>query len=314
MDLSIIIVNWNTGAFLLQCLESLYQGVGDTATEVWVVDNGSADGSGAAVRERFPEVILIENPMNLGFGRASNQAMRRSKGMYMLLLNPDTRVTPGAIGRLLSFMETHPGAGVAGAQLLNADGTKQNSIANFPSLATELLNKSLLRWLFPKKFPGKERNYQEPMEVDSVIGACMMVRREAVNQVGWLDEDYFLFLEETDWCFRMKKVGWKIYHCPQAKVIHLQGKSAEVEKSKAKLEYYLSRYHFFRKNRGKFQEAILVMGVVMRLWVEWMMMAALCLLTFFSMRRWRKKLWTFSYLLWWHARLCPEGMGLRPIP
>jgi GT2 family glycosyltransferase len=142
----------------------------------------------------------------------------------------------------------------------------------------------------------------------------MMVRREAANEVGWLDEDYFLFLEETDWCFRMKRAGWKIYHCPQAEVTHLQGKSAELDKSKAKLEYYRSRYRFFRKNRGAFQETLLVMGGVMRLWVEWMMMAALCLLTFFSMRRWRKRLWIFSYLLWWHARLCPEGMGLRPIP
>jgi len=314
MDLSVIIVNWNTRTFLLQCLESLYQGAGDTKMEVWVVDNGSGDGSAVAVREHFPEVALIENQMNLGFGRASNQAMRESKGTYLLLLNPDTRVKSGTIGRLLSFMGTHPEAGVAGTQLLNADGTKQNSIANFPSLATELLNKSLLRWWFPKKFPGKERDYPEPVEVDSVVGACMMVRREAVNQVGWLDEDYFLFLEETDWCFRMKRAGWKIYHCPQVAVTHLQGKSVEIEKSKAKLEYYRSRYHFFRKNRGKCQEVILRMGVVMRLSVEVILMAALCLPTFFSIRRWREKLWTFAYLLWWHVRLCPEGMGLRPIP
>ena len=112
-------------------------------------------------------------------------------------------------------MDSHPETGVAGAQLLNSDGSKQNSIANFPSLATELLNKSLLRWLFPERFPGKERDYSEPIEVDSVIGACMMVRREALDQVGLLDEDYFLFLEETDWCYRMKRAGWKIYHVPR---------------------------------------------------------------------------------------------------
>ena len=314
MDISVIIVNWNTRTFLLQCLESLYQGAGDTTMEVWVVDNGSGDGSAVAVRERFPQVALIESQTNLGFARASNQAMKLSKGPYMLLLNPDTRVKPGTIGRLVSFMETHPDVGIAGAQLLNADGTKQNSVANFPSLGTELLNKSLLRWLFPKTFPGKERDYPEPVEVDSVVGACMMVRREAVSEVGWLDEDYFLFLEETDWCFRMKRAGWKIYHCPRAEVTHLQGKSAEIEKSKAKLEYHRSRYHFFRKNRGRFQEVILRIGVVMRLWVKWMAMAVLCLLTFFSVRRWREKLSTFSYLLWWHARLCPERMGLRSVP
>jgi GT2 family glycosyltransferase len=177
----------------------------------------------------------------MGFAKAVNQGLQRASGRYILLLNPDTQMKGGAIGRLVSFMDSHLDTGVARAQLLNSNGSKQNSIANFPSLATELLNKNLLRWLSPERFPGKERIYSEPMNVDSVIGACMMVRREAMDRVGLLDEDYFLFLEETDWCYRMKRAGWKIYHVPDAEVYHFQGKSAEVEKKRARVEYFRSR-------------------------------------------------------------------------
>ena len=217
-----------------------------------MLDNGSQDGSADEIRKKFPSIHLIENERNLGFAKAVNQGLQKASGKYVLLLNPDTQVKNGAIERLVSFMDVHSDVGLVGAQLLNADGSKQNSIANFPSLVTELLNKSLLRWLSPNRFPGKEKSYAGPIEVDSVIGACMVVRREAMEQVGLLDEDYFLFLEETDWCYRMKRAGWKIYHVPQAEVYHFQGKSAETEKKKAKVEYYRSRYHFFRKNRGSF--------------------------------------------------------------
>jgi GT2 family glycosyltransferase len=313
MVLSIIIVNWNTKDLLLQCLESVYQTIEGIETEVFVVDNGSMDGSGSifASGERFPEVKFIGNEMNLGFARANNQALRKAKGKYVLLLNPDTQVKEEAIYRLVSFMEAHPEAGGAGAQLLNADGSKQNSIANFPSLVTELFNKSLLRWLFPKAFPGKERNYPEPVEVDSVIGACMMVKREAVDQVGLFDEDYFLFLEETDWCCRVKRAGWKIYHVPQSEVYHFQGKGAELEKAKAKVEYYRSRYHFFEKNRGSLHWFILLIGLVAKLMFNLVLTGFLCLLTFVRVEKWRRRFSVYAYLMWWHLKRCPKGMGLR---
>jgi GT2 family glycosyltransferase len=279
--------------------------------EVLVVDNGSQDGSGSEVKKRFPFVRLIENDKNLGFARAVNQGLQKASGRYVLLLNPDTQVKNGAIERLMSFMDAHPKAGISGAQLLNSNGSKQNSIANFPSLATELLNKNLLRWLSPERFPGKERNYSEPIEVDSVIGACMMVRREALDQVGFLDEDYFLFLEETDWCYRMKRAGWKIYHNPQVEVYHFQGKSAEAERKRAKVEYYRSRYHFFKKNKGNLQWVILLIGLLIRLGFELLSMAVASVVTFFAIKGWRKKLAIYTYLFWWHLKLCPEDMGLR---
>jgi GT2 family glycosyltransferase len=312
MDLSIIIVNWNTKNLLIQCLESVYQTIKRIEMEVFVVDNGSIDGSVVAAKERFPEVKFIQNEINLGFAMANNQALRLAKGRYLLLLNPDTQVKKGAIERLISFMDAHSEAGGAGAQLLNSDGSRQNSIANFPSLATELLNKSLLRWLFPKAFPGKERNYPEPIEVDSVIGACMIIRRDAIEQVGLLDEDYFLFLEETDWCYRMKRVGWKIYHVPQAEIYHFQGKGVEIEKKKARVEYYRSRYHFFKKNRGGLQWFILLIGLMIRLWTELIFMTIACFFSFYTIKRWRRKLSIYAHLMWWHLKGCPKGMGLRP--
>ena len=279
--------------------------------EIIVVDNGSQDGSGREVEKAFPFVYLVSNEKNLGFAKAVNQGLQKASGRYALLLNPDTQVKDGAIERLVSFMDARPDVGVAGAQLLNSDGSKQNSIANFPSLATELLNKSLLRWLSPNRFPGKEKSYAGPIEVDSVIGACMMVRWDALNRVGLLDEDYFLFLEETDCCYRMKKAGWKIYHVPQAEVYHFQGKSAGTAKKRARVEFYRSRYHFFRKNRGSLQWLILLSGLMIRLIFELLMMTVASLVTFFAIKGWLRKLSTYAYLFWWHLRFCPEGMGLK---
>jgi GT2 family glycosyltransferase len=311
VDLSIIIVNWNTRDLLIQCLESVFRTVRGVDLEVFVVDNGSTDGSGRAVKERFPDVRVIENQGNVGFAGANNQALKLSRGKYLLLLNPDAQVKGKAVEELISFMEAHSKAGISGVQLLNSNGSRQNSIANFPSLATELLNKSLLRRLFPKKFPGKERNYSEPIEVDSVIGACMMVRRQALDQVGLLDEDYFLFLEETDWCYRMKRAGWEIYHVPLAEADHFQGKSAEEAKKKARVEFYRSRYHFFKKNRGPWQWFILLIGLLIKLMVEFVLTGIGNLFTFFSVQKWKEKCSVYAYLLWWHLKFCPEEMGLR---
>ncbi len=312
IDLSIIIVNWNTKEYLLPCVRSIFENEQGMDGEVVVVENGSQDGSADEIRKTFPFVHIIENERNLGFAKAVNQGLQKASGRYVLLLNPDTQVKHGAIERLVSFMDAHPQVGITGVQLLNSDGSRQNSIANFPSLATELLNKSLLRWLSPRRFPGKERIYSEPIDVDSVIGACMMVRRDAWGQVGLLDEDYFLFLEETDWCYRMKRAGWKIYHVPQAEVYHFQGKSAETDKERARVEYFRSRYHFFKKNKENLQWIILLAGLLIRLGFEFLSMAVACLVTFFAIQRWRRKLAVYTYLIWWHVKFCPDGMGLKP--
>jgi GT2 family glycosyltransferase len=167
-DLSIIIVSWNTKEYLINCLRSLSRAEA-SSWDIIIVDNGSQDESGSEVERLFPKFKLIEIDSNLGFAKAVNQGLRVFSGAYALLMNPDTQVKEGTVETLYSFMEAHPEAGAAGAQLLNSDGTRQNSIANFPSWATELFNKRVLRLLFPERCPGKERLYAEPIEVDSVI-------------------------------------------------------------------------------------------------------------------------------------------------
>lgn len=305
MELSVIIVNWNTKELLLEAVRSIYDNAPHFPFEVIVVDNGSRDGSPQALRGAFPHVHLIENQENLGFARAVNQAMEVAKGRYLLLFNSDARALPETIEPLWRFMEERPDAAIAGPQLLDPDGTKQNSIAPFPSLATELLNKRFLRFLLPTRFPGKEREYSHPIPVDSLVGACMMVRRKAVEEVGGLDEGYFLFLEETDWCWRMWERGWKVYFVPQAKAVHLQGGSVAAVRAEAKIEYYRSRYRFFRL-RKKRSYWVLLFTIPGKLIFE---ISGSLPLVF--LKRKRERLRVLLRLLLWHIKLCPEEEGLR---
>ena len=168
MELSIIIVNWNTKDFLLSCLTSIYQTIMGLSFEVWLVDNASTDGSVESVRLRFPEVNIIVNEKNLGFAAANNMAFKQMNGRYALLLNTDAQLTPGAAQELYLFMETHSQAAMACGQLLNPDDSKQNSIANFPCFLTLFSNETILRVLLPKKFPSKRRTLQIPLKSNPV--------------------------------------------------------------------------------------------------------------------------------------------------
>jgi GT2 family glycosyltransferase len=311
VDISFIIVNWNTRDILINCLNSIYKTTGDIDYEVCVVDNNSTDGSQEAIRKRFPEVNLIENKTNTGFAYANNQALEIMQGRFALLLNSDAILQEGAARSLLSFMNDFPRAGIAGAQLLNDDGSKQNSIDNFPSLETEVFNKSILRFFFPNKYPGKSRSYQSPIEVDSVIGACMMVREEAMGEVGIFDEDYFIFLEETDWCFRMHKNGWKVYHVPDARVIHLSGHSKRKSPWESQIEYYKSLYMFFGKNRGGIPYIILRILKPFKILINLILNVFGNLITLFQNERLRNRLLKYHKLLIWHILLCPDSMGIR---
>jgi GT2 family glycosyltransferase len=306
--LSFILVNWNTKGHILEALRSIADTVHDYRHEIFVVDNGSTDGSPEAIKEAFPEVRLIRNERNLGFAHAVNQAQAQAKGSYCVLLNSDARLTEGAIKTLAAFMEENPDVGIAGGELMNEDGSRQNSIAPFPSLATELLNKRLLRILFPRRYPGKEREYPAPLDVDSLVGACIIVRRQAIDEVGMLDEGYFFFMEETDWCLRLKKQGWRISFVPQARILHLQGASASLAKAEARIEYYRSRYRFFTKWHGRGKTVVLKAGLMLRLVGE---VAANSLLLW--NKRYRTRWRTYCRLLSWHVRSCPSPEGLREV-
>ncbi|MGV1098493.1 glycosyltransferase family 2 protein [Thiovibrio sp. JS02] len=246
MDLSIVIVNWNTRDLLLDCLASVYATVKDLDFEVFLVDNASADGSVEAVQKEYPEVIVIENERNLGFGAANNKGLARMLGKYALLVSTDIVLTEEAVIKLYRLMEEKQDAAFACGQLLNADGSKQNSIANFPSFLSLLCNETILRLLLPKKFPSKRQEYETPIEVDSCIGACLMVRKEAMDRVGMFDERYFVFMEETDWALSMRNAGWKSFFVPDARIYHLQGQTAG-HNVRARIMFYRSRYIYFRK-------------------------------------------------------------------
>ena len=243
IDISVIIVNWNTKDLLRDCLNSVYKTVQNLAFEIIVVDNFSSDGSVAMLEKEFPHVIRIVNKENKGFGTANNQALAIMKGRYALLLNSDAVLTSGAVNKLWSFCEANEKAAIVCGQLLNADGTKQNSIASFPGLLTLTANTSLLEYLFPGRYPSKRYKHTSPIEVDSAIGACMMIRKKALDETGVFDERYFFFFEETDLAYKMRLKGWVIYHVPDAFIYHLQGQSVGNNIS-SRIEFYRSRYQF----------------------------------------------------------------------
>jgi len=312
-DLSIIIVNWNTKELLLNCLESIFRHPANLTFEVIVVDNGSSDSSVPAVREHYPNINLIANSSNLGFARANNQAIRSTVSRYCLLLNSDAELTPEALRGMFEFMEENPQVGIAGAKLLNRDGSMQNSFDNIPSLTTELLNKSLLRAILPRRYPSKKSAITSPVEIESVIGACMLIRRKALDEVGLLDENYFLFLEETDLCFRMHKAGWKVFYLPQIEVYHLQGKSKAIDPGRAWIEYYQSLYTFFKKNRGFFTYSILRILRVVKLSLNLSLTFLGLVFTLGQSQRLCRKFSIYRKLFIWHLLLCPEDKGLREL-
>lgn len=303
MDLSIIIVNWNTKDLLLKCLEAVYENANGVNLEVWVVDNASTDGSVEAVKDQYRVVNLLCNKQNLGFARANNLALRNMGGRYALLLNTDAFVTKGAIMALYTFMEAHPESGMACGQLLDMDGSKQNSIANFPTLSSLFLNETLMRVMFPNRFPSKMQTYKFPIEIESGIGACLMVRKEAMDAVGFLDESYFFFLEETDWAFRMRQEGWKIFFVPDAQIFHGQGQSVG-DGVDARILYYQSRYLYFKKwHPGAFR--LFYTLVFVRLMINMGLSLAGILLTVGIHGGLRKKMKVYIQLLVWHLKGCP---------
>lgn len=309
--MTIIIVNWNTRELLCACLESVFRCIRNVRYDVFVVDNASEDGSVDAVRHGFPRVNLVANSQNEGFARANNQVLRRVDSRYALLLNSDTELIPGAVEALVTFMDQHPTAGAAAPQYLNPDGSKQNSFENFPGLTSELLNKSLLKILFPQKYPSKRKTYHAPLAVDSVIGACMMVRTKVMEKVGCLDEDYFFFLEETDWCYRMRRAGYGVYHIPRARIYHIQGASKEKVPALAWIEYYRSSYLFFKKNRSRFSWLIFRIFRPLKLAVNFLLASLSVMLTLGQHSRSKRKWHIYFRLCLWHIRLCPDDAGLR---
>ena len=249
--LSIIIVSWNTASFLENCLASILANPPTSPFENWVVDNASTDDSPRMVREKFPQVHLVENRENVGFARANNQAIQRCTGKYILLLNPDTLVASGALQALVDFLDKHPEAGAAGARILNSDGSLQISSHPRPTLSRELWRLFHLDVLSAyAMYPPTKWETNQPQEVDVLGGACLLLRKEVLEQVGVLDEDYFIYSEEVDLCYRIQRAGWRLFWVPQAEVVHFGGQSTQQAPTEMFLNLYHGKIKYFRKHNG----------------------------------------------------------------
>lgn len=284
--LSVVIVSWNVRRLLRRCLASIYQslalsgrehaGPEDLEIQVIVVDNGSRDRSVDMVKARFPQVELIANQVNRGFTTANNQGIARAQGEYTLLLNPDTEVLGNALAEMVTFADHHRNVGMIGPQLLNPDGTVQSSRRRFPTLATAFVESTWLQYRLADVKSGSlvdalttplrrllERYYvadrpdDVTQDVDWVTGAAMLARREAVEEVGLLDEGFFMYSEELDWCRRLREADWRVVYLPTAQIVHHAGKSSEQVVAARDVHFHSSKVHYVRKYHGALAAEVL---------------------------------------------------------
>lgn len=308
--LSVIVVTRNTSDLLLNCLKQIYESDLSMKLEVIVVDNGSSDGSAAMVRSHFPQVILIEAGCNLGFARANNLAFQNSTGEYILLVNTDAMLEKECASRLVGVMEKDRSVGMVGPQLLNSDGSRQTSFEATPTLLTELVGRGVLKIFFPKRYPGRKVELRVPEEVETLIGAVILIRRTAWKSVQGFDEGYFFFFEETDMALRMRQSGWTVYHNPLARSVHLQGATAKNYNAAPRIEYYRSRYLFFRKMYGRASELALKVALTLNLTLNTLVLGMVALVCLGKSRKLNDRYFQRSAIWLWHVRGFPSSAGL----
>jgi len=265
---SIVIVNWNAKDLLLACIDSIRRSAGDVSCEIIVVDNASDDGSVEAVRERFPDVMLIPSDKNLGFAAGNNLGISKAQGEYVLLLNPDTVVREGAIQESAAFLRDNPDAGAVGCRLLGSDGLVQESHwAAFPNMPWLLKCALYLNKLGGLVSPDAK----EPIQVAHLLGAYIMTRREIVRDLNGFDESYFLYMEETDLCYRIREAGFSIYYLPIPTVVHYGQQSSNQVAEWANVQLSLSTYKFMREHGATTVasrlclQSIMLLGALVRL-------------------------------------------------
>jgi N-acetylglucosaminyl-diphospho-decaprenol L-rhamnosyltransferase len=257
MDLSIIIVNWNSKAYLKLCLASLREHARDVRYEVIVVDNASFDGASEMVASEFPNVVFLQSAENLGFARANNLAFARSCGQRVLFLNPDTEIRVSAISALMQALDTLPNAGIVGARLLNTDGSLQTTcITALPSIANQALASNFLRRRFPRlRLWGMGPLYKRggiAAEVDAISGACMMAKRELIETINCFTTEFFMYSEDMDLCIKARKAGARIYYAPNAVIVHHGGRSSGAHENSnfSSVMQCESLVKFFQRHRG----------------------------------------------------------------
>ncbi len=257
MDLSIIIINWNSKDYLRECLRSLPAGVGALAYRVLVIDNASPDECGKMLAEEFPRVIFIQSDRNLGFAGGNNRAARQAAGDFLLFLNPDTVVEDGALAQLVQALRRLPDAGAVGARLLNSDGSLQTScVQSFPTILNQVLDSEWLRSWFPNSrlwgMTSLFSDSREPSPVEAISGACVMIRHDLFARIGGFDGRYFMYSEDLDLSFKVQAAGFKCYYVPSATVIHHGGGSSKSARSLFSVVMMReSVWRFLRFNRGQ---------------------------------------------------------------
>jgi GT2 family glycosyltransferase len=278
-SLGIIIISFNVRKLLKECLESVIRETRDTRYEIWVIDNHSRDDSVQMLKESFPQVHLIENTENLGFTRANNQAIAKCQRDLILLLNPDTIIQDGALDKMVRFMDENSDVGAAGCRVLNGDGTLQLACRrSIPTPAVAFYKLSGLSRLFPNSKVMSKYNltYLDPNtthEVDAVSGAFLLIRKQVVDRIGMLDEDFWIFGEDIDWCIRTKKAGWKVMYYPDAHIIHYKGVGCGTNSRKTSYEFYRAMYLFHKKHFARdcspITNGLIYIGIFIKALLSW---------------------------------------------
>ncbi|BCJ87799.1 glycosyltransferase family 2 protein [Effusibacillus dendaii] len=256
MDLSIVIVSYNTKDLLIQTLDSVFRHTSGLYLEVFVVDNASSDGSPEAVTDLYPQVKIIRNQKNEGFAAANNQAIEQATGRYILLLNSDTIVQESTFHTMITYMDGHSKIGAAGCKVVKPDGTLDLACRrSFPTPMNSLYQALKLDKLFPQspRFASYNLTYldeNEMYQVDCLVGAFMMVRRETIDQVGMLDDQFFMYGEDIDWCYRIKQAGWQIWYYPKTSIIHYKGASSAKKKYRMIWEFHRAMILYYRKHHA----------------------------------------------------------------
>lgn len=273
--ISIIIVSYNTKSYLRRCLDSIFRyPLIDGNFETIVIDNASFDRSGEMVRKSYPQVALIQNAKNHGFAYACNQGMRKASGEFFLLLNPDTQLLPDSLNKMVEFLNENPDIGAAGGLMMDENGKPQPSCLVFPTYWNLVFSRSSIfnKLSFIKKHSRRLRELPEDItDVDALSGGFLFLRREALNQVGLLDERYFIYLEDIDIAKRLKDVGWRVVFYPESKIIHTWGASSTKTKKKAFWWHHLSMYKYFHKHRPEHSilNTVVLIGLVGHYVIWW---------------------------------------------
>jgi N-acetylglucosaminyl-diphospho-decaprenol L-rhamnosyltransferase len=305
---AVIIVNYNGAAMLEVCVRSVLREA-VPAPQIIVVDNGSRDGSIENLKRAVENLTFVQNNCNAGFARAVNQGIRQASAEFILLLNNDAQLEPGALQAFAEAFDTLPNLAIAGGQLRYPDGRLQSAFAPLPSVEEEVLPLALLKLISPHRFRRKT-NASEPIAVECVLGACLCVRSSVLPRLGLLDEDYFFFFEEIEWCQRSRRIGAEVYYLPAARAAHAGGQTANRFRGPSRVEYQRSKLTFFRKTHSAAAYHSVSLFLLFRTFINALFAALACIATLFLNKRLRLKAGTYSYLLSWHLLLRPASWGL----